>query len=74
MRDALQERYYNLNSIGAKDRYLVQTRSQAKSIRVSLPEVHGLGKGLDPYVRPEKQKPIHPLTDIRPPVYKPRTG
>ena len=58
MRDVLQERYYNLNSIGAKDRYLLQTRSQVKSSRVSLPEVHGIGKGLDPHVRPEKQKPI----------------
>ena len=40
MRDVLQERYYNLNSIGKNDKYLVQTRSQVKSSRVSLPEVH----------------------------------
>ena len=74
MRDVSQERYYIHSSIEAKDRYLVQTRSQAKSSRVSLPEVHGIGKGLDPNVRPGKQKPISPSTDIRPPVYKSRIG
>ena len=74
MRDVLQERYYNLSSIEGKDKYLVQTRSQAKSSPVSLPEVHGIGKGLDPHVRPEKQKPLSPWTDIRAHVYKPRIG
>ena len=74
IRDVLQDRYYNLNSIGAKDRYLVQTRSQAESSGVSLPEVHGIGKGLDLHVIPEKQKPINSLTDTRLPVYKPRIG
>ena len=48
-------------------KYLVQTRSQAKSSRVSLPEVHGIGKGLDPHVRPENQNPISSSHDVRPP-------
>ena len=74
MRDILQERYYSLHSIRANDRYLVKTRSQAKSSGVNLPEVHGIGKGLDPHVRPEKQKPIGSSIDTRPPVYKPRIG
>ena len=26
--------------------------------RVSLPEVYGIGKGSDPHIRSEKQKPI----------------
>ena len=72
MTGVLQERYYKHNSVGAKDKYLVQTRSQAKSSRVSLAEVHGIGKVLNPHVRPEKQKPIGPSIDTRPPVYKPR--
>ena len=72
VRGVLQERYYNLNSIGANDKYLVQTRSQVKSSGISLPEGHGIGKCLDPHVRPEKQKPITSSTDMRPPVYKPR--
>ena len=57
MRNVSQERYYNLHGIKANDRYLLQTRSQTKSSGVCLPEVHGIGKGLDPHVKPEKQKP-----------------
>ena len=74
MRDVLQERYYNLSGTRVNYKYLVQTRSQAESSRVSLPEVHGIGKGLDPHVSPEKQKPMTSSTDIRPPVYKPWIG
>ena len=36
-------------------KYLVQTCSQAKSISINLPEMHGVGKRLDPNVQPEKQ-------------------
>ena len=56
------------------DKYLVQTRSQAKSSRVKFPEVHGIEKGLDLHVRPERQKTISSLTDMRPPISKPRIG
>ena len=74
MTDVLQERYYNLNSVGTSEKYLVQTRSQAKSSGVRLPEVHGIGKRSDPHVKPEKQKPMTSSTDMRPSVYKPRIG
>ena len=40
------------------DKYLVQTRSQAKSNGVKVPEVHGANKGLIPHVKPEHQKPV----------------
>ena len=33
-----------------------------------------IGKGLDPHVRPKRQKPMTSSTDIRSPVYKPRIG
>ena len=74
MREVLQERYYNIHGTWANDKYLMQTRSQAKSSRVSLPEVHGIGKGLDPHVKPEKQKPVSSSSDVRAPVCKPRIG
>ena len=50
----LLENYYNMEN------YLVQTRSQAKSSRIKLLEVHGMGKNLDPNIKPKKQhaKPI----------------
>ena len=40
------------------EKYLLQTRSQAKSSGVNLPEVHGMGKNLDPNLKPEKQYAI----------------
>ena len=39
MKDILQQNYYNFNNMKVNDKYLVQTRSQAKSSRVKLPEV-----------------------------------
>ena len=43
-----------------ESKYLVKTRSQAKSSGITLPEVHGVDKGIDPNILPEKQviKPI----------------
>ena len=39
-------------------KYLVQTRSQAKYSDMKLPEVDGVGKNLDPNLKPEKQHAI----------------
>ena len=41
MHKVLQENYYKIDS------YLVQTRSQARSSGIKLPEVHGVRKNLD---------------------------
>ena len=49
MHQVLHENYYNTEN------YLVQTRSQARSSEFKLPEVHGMGKNLDPNIKPEKQ-------------------
>ena len=49
----LHTRYYNLGK-GNPGKYLVQTRSQAKSSCIKLPDIHGIGKGLDPNIHPEK--------------------
>ena len=59
MQSILQSNYYNKGKEEV-EKYLVQTRSQAKSSGISLPEVHGVGKGLDPNLLPEKHviKPI----------------
>ena len=57
MLNVLHDRYYN---IGNLETYLVQTKSQVRSGRIELPEIHGVSKGLDPKIEPEKQiiKPI----------------
>ena len=59
MQCLLQAKYYNVGK-GNSGKYLVQTQSQAKSSWIKLPEVHGIGKSLDPNIKPEKQvaKPI----------------
>ena len=40
------------------EKYLIQTRSQAKTSGTKLSEVHGVQKGLNPNLRPEKQHTI----------------
>ena len=50
MQQVLQENYYNL------EMYKVQTRSQARSNGIKLPEVHGIGKSLDQNIKLEKQQ------------------
>ena len=52
MKAILKERYYN---IGSESRYLVQTHSQAKDSGIKLPEVHGVNKGINPDIKPERQ-------------------
>ena len=48
------------------DKYLVQTRSQMKSSRVKLPEVHTIEQDLDQYIKPGRQRLVSPSTDLRP--------
>ena len=55
MRNVLHDRYYNIRGMRMEDKYLVQTRSQAKSSGTKLPEVDRVDKGIIPHVRPEKQ-------------------
>ena len=48
----LDYNYYNIK------KYLIQTRSQARSSGVKLADIHGMGKNLDPNLKPEKQHAI----------------
>ena len=59
MREVLQENYYNLGNMTESDKYLVQTRSQAKSSGVKLPDVHGIEKCIVLHVKPETHKPAY---------------
>ena len=80
MQGILQSRYYNLGE-GNLGKYLVQTRSQTKSSGIRLPEVHGIGKGLDLNIQPEKWviKPIvasevKGISQIKPRLCQGRAG
>ena len=64
MNRVLNENYYNI------EKYLVQTRSQARSSGIKIPEVHGVGKSLDPNIKPEKQH----ANPIKGSVGKPHVG
>ena len=59
MQEVLHARYWNKHESEQK-RYLIQTRSQAKTSDTILPKVHGVDKRVDPNVKPEKQV-IKPL-------------
>ena len=48
MHKILQENYYNMEN------NLVQTSSQAISSGIKIPDIHGMGKNLDPNIKPEK--------------------
>ena len=43
------------------NKYLIQTRSQTKSCGIKVLEVHGTNKGLNPHVKPGKQRPLPTL-------------
>ena len=42
-------------------KYLIQTRSQAKSSGIKVPEIHSANKGLNLHVKPGKQRPLSTL-------------
>ena len=55
MQNILYDRYYNIDKREVEGKYLVQTRLQSKSSGITLPAVHGVDKGINPSVQPEKQ-------------------
>ena len=58
------------NTLLQSNSYLVQTRSQARSSGIKLPDVHGVRKNLDPNIKPEKQH----VNPIKGSVVKPHIG
>ena len=54
MQNILQSRYYNIDD-GKEGKYLVQTKLQAKSSGITLPEVCGIYKGIGSNVRQESK-------------------
>ena len=81
LRNQVSDYFYRIDNkinLPRKDKYLVQTRSQVRSIGIRLPEIHGANKGLDPRMQPGKQKsfPIQTINKGMPthPIPKPRIG
>ena len=84
LRSQVDNHFYRIISRTDKPKtneYLVQTRSQAKSSSIKILEIHGANKGLDPHVKPGKQRPLpslptHNVDKGLPihPIPKPRIG
>ena len=58
MCNSLDDNYYNI------EEYVIQTRSQARSSGIKLPEVHGMGKDLDRNLKPEKNNMPSPNKEM----------
>ena len=90
-----REHLYQFNSTTGiseteTNKYLIQMKSQAKSSNIKVPEIHGMNKGLNPHVKPERQRPLlilpthstPPINLVQPinkapptyPIPKPRVG
>ena len=77
LQNILHESYYRLGDLtktidSGTDKYMVQTRSQAKSSGIKMPDVHRAKKDLIPHVKPERSVvvpsacPIPPICHLRP--------
>ena len=87
--------FYQFNSTNEiseteTNKYLIQTRAQAKSSSIKLPEIHGTNKGINPHIKLGRQRPLprQPMCSIPPtnlaqpvdkglhthPIPKPRIG
>ena len=78
LKSPVGDQFYQINNETSQpetNKYLIQTRSQAKSSGIKLPEIHGMNKGLNPHVKPGRQRllstlPMHniPTTSLVQPV------
>ena len=72
LRSQVDNHFYRINNKidqPKTDKYLVQTRSQAKSSGIKIPEIHGANKGLNPHIKLGKQRPLPSLpTHSLPPM------
>ena len=77
MHGILHDKYY---IIANSEKYLIQKRSPAKSSGIKLPEVHGVSRGLDPNIQPEKQamkslvSKVNIISQIKPRIGQGRAG
>ena len=64
LKSLVGNQFYQINNKSNQpetSKYLIQTMSQAKSSGIKLPEIHGMNKGLNPHVKPGRQRPLSTL-------------
>ena len=57
LRNQIDDHFYRIDNRTDQpktNRYFIQTRSQARSSGIKIPEIHGANKGLDPHIQPGK--------------------
>ena len=82
LKSSAHNHFYRFNSTNEireteTNTYLIQTRFQAKTSGIKVPEIHGANKGINPLVKPGKQRPLPtqpehsiPPTNLAQPVDK----
>ena len=82
LKSLMGNHFYQIDNINETsqpemNKYLMQTRSQTKSGGIKVLEIHGTNKGLNPNIKPERQRPLPtlpthniPPTSITQPVDK----
>ena len=64
LKSLVDNHFYQINnkiSQPKTSKYIIQTRSQAKSGGIKVLEIHGMNKGLNPHIKPGKQIPLPTL-------------
>ena len=64
LKSLVVNQFYQINNETSQpetSKYLIQTRSQAKSSGIKLPEIHHTNKGLNPHVKLGRQRPLSTL-------------
>ena len=64
LKSLIENHFYQINNEinqPKTNKYLIQTRSQAKSSGIKVPEIHSANKGLNPHVKLGKQRPLPTL-------------
>ena len=67
LKSLLHKYFYQIDSMTGfseteANKYLAQTRSQGKSSGIKVPEIHGANKGINPHVKPGRQRPLPTLS------------
>ena len=66
LKSPVSNHFYQINSTNEiseteTNKYLIQTRSQAKSSGIKVPEIHGVNKGINPHIKLGRQQPLPAL-------------
>ena len=73
LKDQVSDYFYridNESNLSRKDKYIVQTRSQVRLSGIRLLEIHGVNKGINQHLKPERQRPLPTLpTQNVPPTH-----